>query len=462
MKSILLFVCFLTSIPALSQIVFIDPATPWDQLASKAKEENKLIFIHLENSECVQCNEVASTGFNSPSLTEKYAKNFISIRCNVATENGRALARKLGAMSSLMSIYADANGNILHVNNGSTSAAHTYDEAADLAIGRKGQKQVADYEREYRAGERSSAFLKAYVLRKRETSMAADDILDEYVEGLPEDSLRNFNTVKFIYEMAPAIDSKAYRTVRKKTPQQVIDSIYRVTPREDRKALNDGIIEHSFRKAVMRRDERLALEVAAFAANTYDDDRAQGEVAFEKSMIRYYQSTRDTTRYFAATQQFLDNRYMNITIDSLNAMDDAEMKAAMPHHPRFNPIPTQGQRTSTVVFRTMPPSQFVHGDLNNHAFQICKLTNNKALLEKALTWSKKSMELTENPKRQGHTPFKLGHPAYLDTYAQILYKLNRRDEAIEWQTKAVEAQKVAGMPAGSFEITLNKMKAGTL
>ena len=76
-------------------------------------------------------------------------------------------------------------------------------------------------------------------------------------------------------------------------------------------------------------------------------------------------------------------------------------------------------------------------------------------------WSKKSMEWHEELRRdKNHLP--LGNPAYIDTYAHLLYKLGRKDEAIVWQTKAVEAQKVTGMSWVSMEKDLNEMKAGTL
>ncbi len=37
----------------------------------------------------------------------------------------------------------------------------------------------------------------------------------------------------------------------------------------------------------------------------------------------------------------------------------------------------------------MPPSQFIFRDLNEHAYHFYELTQDKALLEKALIWSKK-------------------------------------------------------------------------
>lgn len=57
---------------------------------------------------------------------------------------------------------------------------------------------------------------------------------------------------------------------------------------------------------------------------------------------------------------------------------------------------------------------------------------------------------------------RLGNAAYIDTYAQLLYKLGRKEEAIERQTKAVEAQKITGSPHASYAATLEKMKDGTL
>ncbi len=77
-----------------------------------------------------------------------------------------------------------------------------------------------------------------------------------------------------------------------------------------------------------------------------------------------------------------------------------------------------------------------------------------------LKWSQQSMLFFDALNKDHQGPMRLGNPAYLDTYAQLTYKLGRKEEAIEWQTKAVAAQKATGMPAGSFEATLAKMKVG--
>lgn len=460
MKHILLAIAFIVSIQCRGQITFIDTNTSWDTLSKQAKQEDKLIFIHFENSKCIQCNEVASKGFSGAILKDQFDENFISIRCNVATPNGQNLMQKFRIRGSLLSLFVDPDGNILHINNGSTSSSETYLDAADVAIGRKGKKQLADFDKEYNAGERGTVFLKEYMIKRRETSMSIDDLLDEYVAALPPDSLRNFQIVLGIFELAPSLNSYAYKAVQTGAPRALIDSIYNSSLPDKRKALNDGIIENSFRNAVQRRNEEFAYRVAMFTRDTYEDDPGQGEIALMKSMVRYYYMVRDTARYFAHTQRLMDSKYMPLTIDSLNAMDDAafRVKTAPKLPAGKNPVHSMQVRAIGI----MPPSQFISHDLNEHAYRFYELTRDKALLEKALTWSKKSMELAEGRAKKGFTPFKLGFPEYMDTYAHILYRLDRKVEAIEWQTKALEAQKITGMAYQYLEVPLNKMKAGTL
>lgn len=460
MRPIVLAFALIISFQSRGQITFIDSNTSWNQLSKQAKEQDKLIFIHFENSECVQCNEVASQGFSNPELKELFDDNFISIRCNVTTSNGRSLAQKFGIKSSLMSLYVDPNGNILHVNNGSTSSHFVYQEGADLALSRKGKKQLADYDKEYKAGVRSLAFLREYIIKKREASMSIDDLLDEYVALLPADSLNNFQAVGAILEFAPSLNSNAYKTIKTQTPQLLIDSIYKTAKPDKRKLLNEGIIENSFRIAVQNRDAELAYKVADFARDSHGSDRSNGERDYGKYIANYYYRIGNKHSYFEHAVKLMESQYMPLTVDSLDAMDDAAFRGQQAF---FEVI--RGKREQGVAVRSfamIPPSQFIARDLNEHAYHFYELTRDKELLEKALVWSNKSLELSDHKGRKAHTPFKLGDPNLLDTYAHILYKLGRKDEAIEWQTKAVEAQKVSGMAYESFEIRLNKMKTGDL
>ncbi len=247
MKSLLPLSLFLIiSTVSFGQIVFLNDLT-WEQAAKKARSEKKLILVHLEDSNCQQCNEVATQGFSETILKEKFEKNFVSLRANVETEKGRVLAEKFEINGAPVSLFVDADGNILNRFNGSTSAGFVYAQQADIAISRKGEKQMGDYVREYNAGARSSKFLQEYIVKRRKVQLPVDDLLDEYVGQLPVDSLKSYNVVKFIYSQGPSLDSRGYKMIQA-TERRLIDSLYKTIPVQEAVGINNAIIEDDFPK----------------------------------------------------------------------------------------------------------------------------------------------------------------------------------------------------------------------
>jgi tetratricopeptide (TPR) repeat protein len=85
--------------------------------------------------------------------------------------------------------------------------------------------------------------------------------------------------------------------------------------------------------------------------------------------------------------------------------------------------------------------------LNQGAWAFYEVVDEPEVLEKALAWAKRSMDI--QPRA-----------ANMDTYAHLLYKLGRRQEAVEWQMKAVEAE--GDNDTRNSKEALEKMKDGTL
>jgi|GEM_PF-93222 len=84
---------------------------------------------------------------------------------------------------------------------------------------------------------------------------------------------------------------------------------------------------------------------------------------------------------------------------------------------------------------------------NRSAWAIFELSDDKEQLIKALGWSKKTILSGKAPG------------IYMDTYANLLYKLGRKNEAIAWENKALSA---AASPddKNDFTRTLGKMQNG--
>ncbi|MGB0390108.1 MAG: thioredoxin family protein, partial [Salibacteraceae bacterium] len=80
--------------------------------------------------------------------------------------------------------------------------------------------------------------------------------------------------------------------------------------------------------------------------------------------------------------------------------------------------------------------------LNEFAWNVFEWSKKKPQLEVALGWSKLSIELDENPM-------------YIDTYANLLYKLGKKDEARNQQQKAIDMLEKNGEDATDYKATLD-------
>ena len=452
MKTITASILVFLAVPAFSQINFVRKST-WEDVSMLAKTEKKLIFLHLEDNSCEECNEVASKAFESVDVKEIFGQNYISLKANLETEEGRKLADKFDVKKGQVSLFLDANANILTRLNGVAGAGFMYAEQADIALKRRAGKQLSDYAREYSAGARSQKFLEEYIIKRRQAGMPVDELLEKYTGGLPLDSLSNFRIIKFIYTHGPSIDSKVYKAIQAITPRQIIDSMYRTGPYQEAVAMNNAIISTTMQKAIAKKDRNLAFQLSHFVQGTYNPDYWQGMVASQRNTVRYYYEIKDTTQYIREAGQFLDNIHMRLTADSLKRMDEKLMNPAK--------IATSGSKTKQS-HPQMPQSHLYHLDLNEHAWHVFQMSWKADDLERALKWSYQSQEFFNSLYKDTAHPMRLGNSAYIDTYAQLLYKLGRKEEAIEWQTKAVEAQRITGNSHASFEKTLEKMKDGTL
>ena len=105
------------------------------------------------------------------------------------------------------------------------------------------------------------------------------------------------------------------------------------------------------------------------------------------------------------------------------------------------------QRPDGAIMKGGPLYQ-TGNQLNDIAFTIYELSNDKEQLGFALKLSEKTLEYNV--------------PAFIDTYARILYRLGGKKDAIEWQQKAVSIGDSMHQPNDELKAALIKMQNGTL
>lgn len=102
-------------------------------------------------------------------------------------------------------------------------------------------------------------------------------------------------------------------------------------------------------------------------------------------------------------------------------------------------------QTTIVAYMNKFGAHVSTAELNDFAWTVFQNCPDMTCVSDALEWSKRSFK--DKPE-----------PGFMDTYANILYKMGKKDDAIAWEQKALDLADDSSKP--SYQGTLDKMKKG--
>lgn len=143
------------------------------------------------------------------------------------------------------------------------------------------------------------------------------------------------------------------------------------------------------------------------------------------------------TDIFDKTVEEVSKKYPTISLTNSIASFKPNYYARKQNWPAF--------RDAVQAYINLDPSKVNASQLNSFAWAIFENCDDPSCVESALAWSKKSLEEANDP-------------ALMDTYANLLHKVGKTKEAIEWQEKAIAA--VDEGSKAEYQATLEKMKKG--
>ena len=440
MKKVLSFASLcLCPLLLMAQVTF-ETFKSYEKLLEKAQKEKKYIFIQIQSSECAQCNDVAMTGLSGTMLKEKYATNFISTNIKVSDELYPVIIEKYELKEFMGSLFLDNDGNVLYKNGSTTSTPIVYLQWADKAIANLDKiSELKSIERTYQKGNNTAAFLEKYIVALRNSDKDSDAIMEEYIGKLTIDSLQTNKVINFIMEQGNSINAISHRVIRTLNSRRKTDSIWYLMPVSKRSSINNMTMVRTYSEAVKAKDRQLIYRLNEFTRNVNSNNYMIGYFISQSQIINFYKAIKDTSMFLQEASVFA-NTIMNVKIDSLKSMDVREREESF--------------KNREAEKRIIMPSTRYATELNNLAWHYYLMTDDPENLVKAMKWSKHSMAIF---KETSFTPYN-ENAGYLDTYAHLLYKMKQYDEAVEWQTKAIEAQKEAKMKTDSFEKERDKMK----
>jgi hypothetical protein len=420
-----------------------------ETILSKAKKENKLVLIQVESKECGQCNDVAQKGLSDTALKEKYAINFVSILVKQDDGLWKEITNKVNLKSYEMgSLFLDSDGNLILKINSTTSRPMAYLEYADKAIALSKNNLLKDLEARYQKGERSKELLINLIHEKNKIDFDTRLLLEQYLDLLTLKEIRTMETAKLILEQGMPLESRAREVIYAVFPDSKVDSLFLTYPLEERSKMNNKIIASTRQGAIRFKSRDLIYKLSNFISNTHQQNFEKGNFHRQKTLVDFYKEIKDTTSFLQNAENFCNYSLYSVSIDTLKKRNVRE---------RSEMFEQRGK--SNGAFSYSPFYLQYGSELNNLSYEFFKHTNDLEKLAKALKWSKRSMEINEalvpdeNRKQ---------NPYFMDTYASLLYRLGKKEEAMETQMKALEILKSRGESTANLEITLTKIRNGTL
>lgn len=405
MKRILFLVSWLPLIAAAQQKgIRFEQSMSWQEAIDLSRKTGKMIFADVCNPSSDACKRMEATVINQEKVGDFFNERFIALKMTVDTlQDGKAsLSGSISDPSTIESAYHlndfptflffNPGGDLVHQSIGYKDANALLSLAAEA---KRPDRQYYTLLKAFKSG-RSEYASMAYLattardLKEKEVaSSVAKVYIDRCLMSLPIDSLYKEKNIDFIAEFVHA-DDRAFQLFyshpiqvdsvmnREHYARDVVDRVITAEAVDPRLWKNADYVT-----VIAENPDWTAIENSV--RKKYGTDNAHRAVLNAK--IRWYGSRKQWTDYSRSVVEMVEN---------------------------YGPyVPYDVKLSKDLKF-------------NWNAWDMFQHSSDRVVLEKALDWSDSAMKNSLKPDAQ-----------YLDTYANLLYKLGRKREAIAWQHKAI-------------------------
>jgi thioredoxin-related protein len=435
----------------------------WEQVKQKARAENKSIFVDAYTTWCGPCKAMDKYVYPNDTVGDFFNKHFISVKAqmDVTDKDDQRVKDWYDDATTIRTAYAveafpsfiflSPEGKIVQKEQGYRPVKEFVNvgEAA-LRPGKTYDDPYQSYNRlvaEYKQGIKHYDSLPMMIktaFQINEGDLAREMFWDHfnYASALKENerytkqnielwssiSLKaNSKVLQFFLKDADKIDQvmdqKGFstKTIDKTIQNTIVDSFYRMqkgftTTNTGKKVPNSEIM---FMKLPIKVDGKI------------EPDNVEADWNTLNKMIRKHFSKEYTIRNVYMAKLGWYSKHQN---------EESVSKTYFSHLDKF---PPQDLRKGYEI-------------INQFCWQTFLYVNDKNLLKKALAWMDKIIQHGDSNDR------------HLDTYANILYKLGRVKEAIEWEEKAASSKSPdiyknrfqEKLPNNKYLAVIEKMKKG--
>lgn len=394
--------------------MFEDSVSSWSSLIAKAQEKNKYIFIHWVNVSGGSVGSDYNEFFFPKEVSTFLDSNFILISIKnsqysaseyIYTKLNQDFIDSLKRMCNLdhwqAKIILDKNGKPLYKNSYSYLDSNSFLQSLQRVL--KGEESYYPLLNEYKQGNRKPEFIRKLCYAARGANENFVTILKSFIESYPNQKLFTKENGEVIYEFAKSDLFWSYEICFNNLFQNRTQW-YKVLGKEkvDRRIIEMQCEEFSyligfpFRKTqpnILLEKGKEEYFKKFTAFKEYDS------IVINRSACRYLYQEKAWTDFLLSLNSYIKN---------YNGFAEEE------------------------------------DIINDYTWGVFKHSNDKHLLKRTLKWCKDKLSKSKNHY-------------YIDTYANLQYKLGKKRIAMKYETKAVILS--TGKEKSGYETTLQKMKS---
>ncbi|HEY3390242.1 MAG TPA: thioredoxin family protein [Prolixibacteraceae bacterium] len=442
MKKLLLIIpALLFSVLGFSQGIEFEHGT-WKEILAKAQQTNKPIFVDVFTTWCGPCKMMDRDIFPLETVGKVYNAGFVCYHLDAEKGDGIEVAKKYEVKAYPTYLFIKADGTLFFRSLGSMEAK-AFLEVSNTALSEfKDPKSLPVWEKEYTDKKNDPKFLLHYMDKRSKLKLSNAGLFDEYLKLIPEEEHTSDIVVKLYTETVESlkVNSFAYANLKKNKDILAgkLSGLF---------LLYLGI-ENTVSEAAKSKNEQLFTE-ALLAYDQLPKGVSPLRSKDELYML-YFQRTGESDKYVKYASNFGNNSLMKITDDSIASKDkvSAQLLEKKISAGEFAKLDST-QIAQIRAYNAHAERNLISLSLNEIAWTVFLNVSDKKALQEALNWSKRSRELS--PDNSG----------YLDTYANLLYKLGRKEEAITCEKEALGYDAKANKEPNSIMVdALRKMIAG--
>lgn len=406
MKKIFTILSLAITVAAFSQQdtgIHFEHGLTWQQVQEKAKAENRYIFIDAFTTWCGPCRLMAKTIFPLKEVGEFYNGNFINLKVQLDTtakDNDEVKSWYADAHDIMHQYHVNVFPTYLFISPQGTlvhRAVGSSDQATFIAKGRDAldpAKQYYTLADRFKNGDRDPVFLQSLAKASMDAyDRAAIPVYTKAYLATQKDLVSEEN-IRFLDATTQATTDTGFTIIAKNTAAY-------------NKVMGEGQAENKVRQLILEE----------FYPTLFENEAKPD---------------------WQKLQQSLKARYPAYG-------DEVAANAKVLYYSRGEDWPAFAKAVTAYInqYNKHVPAD----ELNSYAWKIFESCDDAACIAQALQWSKKSVDLTNNPM-------------FIDTYANLLYKTGKKDVAIQWEQKALKLIKESNGDESSYTETLEKMKKG--